>query len=58
MATNAAYCKTNQECIYSFEDRIQQRVNLNGEAANQNNDAREDIESTQNGTRTQSSNEE
>ena len=58
MATNVAYCKTNRECICNFESRAQQRANLNEDAANQNNDAREDVKSTQDGTQTQPSNEE
>ena len=49
MATNASYCKTNRECICNFEDHIQQRANLSEDATNQNNDAREDAKSTQDG---------
>ena len=52
MPTNAEYCKTSRTCIYNFEDCVQQRTNLNEDAANQNNNARKDVGSTQNGTET------
>ena len=58
MSINAAYCKINRESICNFEDRVQQRANFNETAAYRNNDAREDVESTQDSTQTQPSNEE
>ena len=44
------------ENICNFEDRVQQRTNFIEDAANQNNDVREDVERTQNGTQIQPSN--
>ena len=58
MVSKVAYCKTNRECIYNFEDRVQQRASLNEDAANQDNNATESVETTQDGTPTQPSNEE
>ena len=58
MVINVACCKINRECICNYEDRVQARTNFNEDATNQNSGAREDVESAQDGTQTQLSNEE